>query len=112
MIAKKLIAFGVIGTAAYMTYRLYKDRDQIKESMTATEVIGDNIATDLQQINEKLEIINVQQDKLHDIRQELTHKYRVFSQETQPQIAKIKNTVAKYQDKVATLSSINQSNQS
>jgi hypothetical protein len=90
----RLIALGLVG---YASYKIYKNREVIKEDFISAKSSIEAAKIDLDKIQTNLSIIKEQRENMQNISQDLTYKFRVFDKEKQAHMTEINHTLAKYQ---------------
>ncbi|EHI70935.1 chemotaxis protein [Streptococcus ictaluri] len=92
---KSLLAIGLTSLAAY---NVYQKRHAIKETLETFKESKEAIQFDVDKIKVDLALIQDQSKQVQAISKDLTYKWRVFNQETQPQLKQIQDRLSKYQE--------------
>ncbi|MBM7643460.1 chemotaxis protein [Streptococcus loxodontisalivarius] len=93
----KLGRLTLLGLLGYAGYKLYQNRDQVKENLSSLKESGQAASLDLDRIKSSLTTIQEQTANIQEMSQDLTYKLRVFQEESKPRLAEIQQRMAKYQ---------------
>lgn len=93
----KLKPFLISSLTSFIAYTAYHKRQTIKNSAKALKEQKDVIQFDLGRIKANVSLIQTEVHKLQDIGDDVSHKLKVFNQETQPLVSQIKDRMEKYQ---------------
>ncbi|KXT86036.1 hypothetical protein ACVRXQ_09630 [Streptococcus panodentis] len=83
--------------AAAASYRLVKNRQKIRQEVVETADILDRVQNNLANIQRNVAIIQEQRDKLKDITQDLSYKYKLLENQANAQIQQIQDIWQKYE---------------
>lgn len=94
MKVKHLILTGLLATAAY---KIYQNRAQLTAQVTETKDLILDSKESLTTAQEQVQTLKEQAKDLQKTKDQLTYKFRVFKEESQPHLEAIQELLAKYQ---------------